>query len=86
NGIHVAKLAGLPQELVTCAESYISEEDWPSQAQIQVAATREDSQPQLKSVVKILQALNLDEISPRQAWTELDRLKRLAAEVKIHED
>ncbi|MDD4768800.1 MAG: DNA mismatch repair protein MutS [Eubacteriales bacterium] len=85
-GIHVAKLAGLPQELVTCAESYISEEDWPSQAQIQVAATREDSQPQLKSVVKILQALNLDEISPRQAWTELDRLKRLAAEVKIHED
>ncbi|MDD4657944.1 MAG: DNA mismatch repair protein MutS [Eubacteriales bacterium] len=85
-GIHVAKLAGLPQELVTCAESYISEEDWPSQAQIQVAAAREDSQPQLKSVVKILQALNLDEISPRQAWTELDRLKRLAAEVKINED
>lgn len=85
-GIHVAKLAGLPQELVTCAESYISEEDWPSHAKIQVAAAREDSQPQLKSVVKILQALNLDEISPRQAWTELDRLKRLAAEVKINED
>jgi len=85
-GIHVAKLAGLPQELVTTAESYIGEEAWTPTAQSQVAPAREDRQPQLESIIKILQALNLDEISPRQAWTELDRLKRLAAEVKINED
>jgi DNA mismatch repair protein MutS len=85
-GIHVAKLAGLPQELVTAAEGYIGEEAWTPPAQSQVAAAREDRQPQLESIVKLLQALNLDEISPRQAWTELDRLKRLAAEVIINED
>lgn len=84
-GIHVAKLAGLPGELVSKAESYVAEESW-GPLEVPVAATKEKSVPQVESILKLLQSINLDDTSPRQAWTELDRLIRLAAEVNRNED
>lgn len=86
-GIHVAKLAGLPEELVSKAEEYIAQESWALEDN-QVAATGvgQSSPPQVESMLSILQTLSLDDTTPRQAWTELDRLIRLASEVTKNED
>ncbi|HPZ22906.1 MAG TPA: DNA mismatch repair protein MutS, partial [Bacillota bacterium] len=85
-GIHVAKLAGLPEELVAKAKRYVAQEFGGLAMEVPVAATREQIPAQVESILRLLQSLNLDDISPRQAWTELDRLVRLAAEVSRNED
>ncbi|NLY31641.1 MAG: DNA mismatch repair protein MutS, partial [Firmicutes bacterium] len=85
-GIHVAKLAGLPEELVSKAKNYVAQESWGLPLEVPVAATRERLPAQVESILGLLQSLNLEDISPRQAWTELDRLVRLAAEVSANED
>lgn len=80
-GIHVAKLAGLPQDLVSQAESYIEQEEAPLPGpRAEIAATREEGR--LAGIGKLIRELSLDEISPRQAWEELDRLQRLAREAE----
>lgn len=83
-GIHVAKLAGLPRELVRQAELYLLGES-AAPALPEVAATAEPLL-QLDPVVRRLRSLNMDDLSPRQAWLELERLVRQAGEEEVHED
>lgn len=84
-GIHVAKLAGLPQELVARASAYLEAE--PCQTiREETAASKTDASQPLRTIATILRAINLDELSPRQAWLELDKLKQLASEVEEIED
>lgn len=82
-GIHVAKLAGLPGELVKAAEAYIQEQNPGRQIQLSLLETApaRDSDPAVEELIQTLRGLELDDISPRQAWTVLERLKRLASEV-----
>jgi len=46
-------------------------------AAAEVAAVREESDPSVQELVSALRNLELDELSPRQAWTALERLKRM---------
>ena len=85
-GIYVAKLAGLPEELVAKAESYLGEELGALPASAQVAVAVEKMSDYVHSLLAILRELDLEEISPRGAWIELDRLQRLAAEVKTDDN
>jgi len=87
-GIHVAKLAGLPAALVQQADCYVAEQSYTvNSAPAEVAAVRESApSPKVGKLLKTIQELDLEDISPRQAWRELDRLKKLAAEVKEYEN
>lgn len=88
-GIHVGKLAGLPQGLVQAAEVYLEQQNCISQeylpARIEAAAVSEGKDPNLAKLLKLLRSIEPDDLSPRQAWEELERLKRIA-EVVTYED
>jgi len=84
-GIHVARLAGLPDWLVHVAETYVDQQSTAdiqlSSARVEIAAVREKPDRRFLELIQALQGIDLDEISPRQAWEALDRIKRIAAEV-----
>jgi DNA mismatch repair protein MutS len=84
-GIHVARLAGLPDWLVKAADIYVHQQSCSDinlePARVEVAAVRERAEPQVLELFRMIEGINLDELSPRQAWDALDRLKRVAAEV-----
>lgn len=90
-GIHVAKLAGLPRDLVALAERYLEEQNCGQEeyqaASREVAAVRESPDPNLTALLEYLRALDPDELTPRQAWSALEKLKGMAKEVvKFNED
>lgn len=83
-GIHVAKLAGLPDWLVKAADVYVKQQSSDIQlepAQLEVAAVKEKPDPRVLELFRMIRGIDLDDMSPRQAWEALDRLKRIAAEV-----
>jgi DNA mismatch repair protein MutS len=84
-GIQVARLAGLPEELVEVAQSYVEQQSCQDislqAAHMEAAADREKPDPKLLQLVQAFRELDLDELSPRQAWAALDKLKRIAAKV-----
>ncbi len=87
-GIHVARLAGLPDLLVKEAQRYLEEENNTLPAASQVR----DSQPrysELKDLLEELARQDIDGISPRQAWQVLARFQARAEQVREvldHED
>lgn len=90
-GIHVAKLAGLPRDLVKLAERYLEEQNCGQEeywaAPREVATVGEGPDQNLVALLKYLEAMDPDELTPRQAWTALEKLKGMAREVaKIIED
>ena len=89
-GIHVAKLAGLPPWLVQAADIYVQQQNCSDiqlePAKVEVAAVKEGPDPRVLELFQMIKGIDLDEMSPRQAWDALDRLKRIAAEVVWHED
>lgn len=78
-GIHVAKLAGLPDGLVRAADYYVQEHNpvYCQPGQRETAAALEPN-PGAEEIVRCLKEVDLDEISPRLAWATLEKLKRLA--------
>lgn len=84
-GIHVAKLAGLPQSLVSLAEMYLDgqqcgEGEYVS-AHHEVAAVQERQNEDVIALLGYLRDIDPDELTPRQAWAVLERLKNMAREV-----
>ncbi len=88
-GIHVAKLAGLPAQLVERAEHYLrqnfGEENFLPARDQAAAAKAEQLHPVLEQLLHFLNQLDLDGLSPRQAWLALERLQQLATGV-VRED
>lgn len=92
-GIHVARLAGLPPEVISRAEQVLKilekgdqasaatrlAEDLPLFAALQArpAAPAIVTQPEISKVEEALAALNPDELTPREALEQLYRLRGL---------
>lgn len=87
-GIHVARLAGLPWELVAKAERYLEEESCAACEPEATEVKRKESAfpPSVRILIKRLRELSPDDLSPRAAWSMLERLKKLAEEVIDRED
>lgn len=85
-GLHVAQLAGVPRTVIAQARQKLRSLEQHSQAQPQAGQTlplvfaapaaKDESAERLKAA---LQALDPDELTPRQALEELFRLKKLLA-------
>ncbi|MTI94530.1 MAG: DNA mismatch repair protein MutS [Firmicutes bacterium] len=82
-GIHVAKLAGLPEQLIAAAGQYletmIAEGSAETPVVRETAATRAPLDPGVQEIIRQLSALDPDDISPRQAWEILAWLQQKAA-------
>ncbi|MCE9594125.1 MAG: DNA mismatch repair protein MutS [Planctomycetes bacterium] len=89
-GIHVARLAGVPNELVTRAKSILADLEADAEdlsARIQSHAATSSSKldagqlalfaPRESAVEKALAQLDLERLTPLEALNELQRLKRL---------
>ena len=78
-GINVARLAGLPEAVLNRAEVLQKELESKKRVVQQsyqlVEMPKED--PISKAVLKRLNAIRPDDLSPRQAWTMLDELVRI---------
>jgi DNA mismatch repair protein MutS len=90
-GIQVARLAGLPMTVVERAKAILhelekSEREKPVAALVDdlplFAAPVRQVEPRVDLVGEALGALDLDDLTPRQALDELYRLKRLAGSAK----
>ena len=80
-GIQVAKLAGLPKEILNFAKQKLRhlEATGDTDATSQNVETQIQQMPLIdmshSEVADILQATDLDDLSPRQAWDLLNQLK-----------
>lgn len=83
-GIYVARLAGLPQELVNRAQAYLESGEHPTAQAMAVAETAAtySRQPELDALLAELSELDPDDLSPRQAWLELSRLQARAKQIR----
>jgi DNA mismatch repair protein MutS len=80
-GIHVARLAGLPQELVKAAEGYLTQTDTSDSCLLvaeAAAALNFVIPPDVRRLLSALRELDPEDISPRQAWEILAQLHREA--------
>ena len=87
-GIHVARLAGLPEQLVAQAQRYLEEENNSLPAATQLRDSQQHYS-ELKALLEELARQDPDGMSPRQAWQMLARLHSRASQVKEvlgHED
>lgn len=80
-GIHVAKLAGLPEQLVRAAEAYMLDQgaDLSIYAACNEAASTRETDSAADEIFIALEGMELDEISPRKAWTILEQLISIAS-------
>lgn len=93
-GIHVARLAGVPREVVTRARDILEQLETNSldiyqrpKLGIGVAPSKQDIQlslfvPREMSVIEDLRSLELTEITPLEALNKLDELKRRLSEAE----
>ena len=74
-GIEVAKLAGLPQSVVINAKIYLEQLNTHTHLK-QKTASDSHKKPQTHSIIKELQHIAMDDLSPKQAWEFLERWKK----------
>jgi len=80
-GLHVARLAGLPNEVLTCAEEKLASLHATPQTPLKSKNITEASKAQATApLLTWLHALDLDELTPRQAHSKLYELKQQLAE------
>lgn len=87
-GIHVAKLAGLPQPVLARAAEILQElengdhvhapKSGRGKAKISISPRAAPVNQTAQLLLDELQLLNPDDLSPRAAWDALDRLKKLS--------
>lgn len=79
-GIQVAKLAGLPKEVLAFAKHKLKHLETSDGSQPKEAVSNTEQMPLLDfshtQVVDIIEKTDLDDLSPRQAWELLNRLKQ----------
>ncbi len=81
-GLHVAKLAGLPQEVLARAGDILRHlEKKPERRPLPQAGPPQQSpmDQNQRGILTALRNLNLDELSPKAAWDTLDQLRKKAA-------
>ncbi len=74
-GIQAAKLAGLPQDLISRASEILEELEGKDTMLARDKGPREESNPFIPELVD----LDVDQITPREAWSLLESLKRIYA-------
>jgi DNA mismatch repair protein MutS len=84
-GIHVAHLAGIPKEVVRAARRHLAElekqlQPASHQSDLFAMAPAEPGKPADDALRAALDAINADELSPREALEALYRLKKIADE------
>ncbi len=82
-GIHVARLAGIPKQIINRSDTILKKLEKNSGGRVQVTE-EEKSNEQLEIfnasnhlVIQAIQAVNLDDLTPLEALNELSRLKKL---------
>ena len=80
-GIHVAKLAGLPEPLIAEARQYLQTmiATQVSSVSKEIASASDVVQPGTHELLKQISTLEPDDISPRHAWDMLVRFQEQAA-------
>lgn len=83
-GIYVARLAGLPGELVRKAHAYLEAgpQSLPETEAVAEAAASYSGEPEIAALLAELAELDPDDLSPRQAWQVLSRLQARAIQVR----
>lgn len=84
-GLHVARLAGVPEEVVKYAESLIGK-DWAVTASPEVVSDDIKSAitSEMNEILEMLSGLNLDNLTPLEALNSLYKLKSRAQSVNGH--
>ncbi|MCW3134697.1 MAG: hypothetical protein N2V78_10255 [Methanophagales archaeon] len=85
-GIQVAKLAGLPEEVIESAKSVlrrleneVEKEGLKRKAEVE---TKKEYVVQLHPVVEELKSINLEEISPIEALNKLYKMKKMLMRIQ----
>ncbi len=85
-GIQVAKLAGLPEEVIESAKSVlrrleneVEKEGLKRKAEVE---TKKEYVVQLHPVVEELKSINLEEISPIEALNKLYKMKKMLMRIR----
>lgn len=80
-GLHVARLAGVPSEVVDYAEQIVGKEWEVSFVKgSEETQTKVESEPRLNSLIEVLNSLNPDVLSPIDALNTIYRVKSLLRE------
>ncbi len=83
-GIHVARLAGIPKQIINRSDTILRKLEKNSGGKIRISDEEEKSSEQLEIfnasnhlVIQAIQGINLDDVTPLEALNELSRLKKL---------
>ena len=78
-GINVARLAKLPESLLDRAQVILGELEAssPTQREVEPMKTFIKEDPNMKKVMDILNTIDMEDVTTREAWSILERLKQL---------
>ena len=84
-GIEVAKLAGLPQKVIDAAKTALSDIERGSKIELEKRLNKEEEQEQQfdfsaiarKNVIQAIKNLDMDNITPREAYAQLEEFKKM---------
>ena len=81
-GIHVAELAGLPEEVIERAKEILSEIEKTKVVSGLPLFEKEEEEEDISEVVKILESVEISETTPLEALMLLARLKKALKKVR----
>ena len=84
-GIQVAKLAGLPQKVIDAAKKTLKNMELESKIDLEKELREEESLDSLydfsalarKDAIQMIRNLDMDDMTPREAFTKLEEIKRM---------